>query len=273
MKTEQAIRPLTRLKSARARRIFRTSLWAGACIAGGGLIMISCSGVHHTALVVPPAIPGAEFVGMDACADCHEEITRDFKTADHARLMAKGPNAPDLGCEGCHGAGSKHVDSGGEVATIVNPGRSPETCYQCHINLKAQFSMPYAHPVDGVKMTCSDCHDSHKGSSLKGGGTQLTSMNDTCLQCHTQQRGPFVFPHDAVREGCTSCHTPHGSVNQKMLTERNANLCMKCHSQEIGLGIGGSNHGSSSRLGRGTCWSAGCHEGVHGSNIDTHLRE
>ncbi len=252
------------------RSLRKNILW----IAGGGassaLILMSCATTGRT-MMAPPSIPGAEFVGTEECSTCHEEDVRDFKTADHARLQVKGPNAVDMGCESCHGPGSKHVEAGGGAGTIINPDKSADTCFQCHLDTKAKFSMPFAHPVLQGKMSCSDCHDPHKGSAMRGGGTQLASMNDTCMECHTQQRGPFVFPHDAVREGCVSCHSPHGSVNQKMLTERNANLCLKCHSQEVGLTIGDRDHGRF--LPRGTCWSAGCHEGVHGSNIDTHLRE
>lgn len=251
-------------------------------IAGGGasvaLVLLSCSTVTNRTIVAPPSIPGATFVGSEACAQCHEKVTRDFKTADHAKLMAKGSNAKDMGCESCHGAGSKHVDAGGGAGTIVNPGKSSETCFQCHLDKKAEFSMPFAHPVLQGKMTCSDCHDPHKGSAMKGGGTSLAGRDDTCFECHSQQQGPFVFPHDAVREGCSSCHNPHGSVNPRMLTERNSNLCLKCHFQtQTGkpptdaVMIGGGNH-SASRLNRGTCWSAGCHEAVHGSNVSAHLR-
>jgi predicted CXXCH cytochrome family protein len=250
-------------------------------IAGGGaslaLVLISCATTGR-ALMAPPSIPGATFIGSEACAECHEEINRDFKTADHAKLQAKGDNATDMGCESCHGPGSKHQESGGALKTIINPGNSPEACMQCHLDVKAQFSLPFSHQVMSGKMSCNDCHDPHKGSALKGGGTQITSANETCVKCHTQQSGPFVFPHDAVREGCTSCHSPHGSVNQKMLTERNSNLCLKCHfQQQLGLAgsdsisIGGSAH-SGSRFNKGTCWTAGCHEAVHGSNVSNHLR-
>jgi DmsE family decaheme c-type cytochrome len=162
----------------------------------------------------------------------------------------------------------------------VNPDKSSETCFQCHLDTKAQFSMPYAHQVLNGKMSCSDCHDPHKGSAHLGGGTSLKRANETCMQCHTQQRGPFVFEHEATREGCVVCHSPHGSTNQKMLTERNSTLCLKCHFQDQGfnaatgkLTIGGGQHtGVNSRLSEGTCWTAGCHEGVHGSNASRHLR-
>jgi predicted CXXCH cytochrome family protein len=230
-------------------------------------------------LMAPPSIPGATFVGTKECATCHEKLVRDFRTADHAKLQAKGKNAVDMGCESCHGPGSKHVEAGGGAGTIVNPQKSPDTCFQCHLDKKGEFSLPYSHPVLAGKMTCSDCHDPHKGNAVKGGGTQINGKNETCTECHTQQRGPFVFTHDAVREGCSTCHSPHGSVNQKMLTERSANLCLKCHFQQqvdtagaLATGtnqIGTNKHAEEFSR---SCWSGGCHENVHGTNIQRHLR-
>ena len=40
-----------------------------------------------------------------------------------------------------------------------------------------------------------------------------------CLKCHADKQGPFVFEHAPLKiEGCSSCHTPHGSANAKLLT-------------------------------------------------------
>ena len=265
----------------------REKLWWAV---GGGValtvILLSCSNFESSrALLAPPSIPGAEFVGSEECATCHEAITRDFKTATHARLKAQGDNAKNMGCESCHGPGSLHVQSGGERTKIVNPRRSPATCFQCHTEVRAAFQLPHHHPVLEGKVSCADCHNPHKGDavkgggtnvpqSVKGGGTMLLGHNETCFQCHTAQRGPFVFEHEAVREGCISCHSPHGSVNQRMLTQRNASLCLKCHFQQQTsdgkIFIGDSDH--STRLPQGTCWSAGCHEAIHGSQVNGHLR-
>ena len=247
-------------------------------LAGGGasvaLVLMSCGTTGHT-MMVPPSIAGATFIGSSECATCHEKIARDFRTADHAKLQAKGANAIDMGCESCHGPGSKHKAAGGGAGTIVNPRKSPETCFQCHLDKKAEFSLPYTHPVLSGKVTCSDCHNPHSGSAIKGGGTQLAGKNETCVQCHKAQAGPFVFRHDAVREGCTSSHNPHGSVTQKMLTERNQTLCVKCHTDTGGLTANpsiGPSGGHLTRVMSGTCWSAGCHEAVHGSNTNSELR-
>jgi len=233
---------------------------------------MSCSSVQHVVLA-PPQIAGATFVGSDTCSQCHEDLTRNFVTATHARLTTRGTNAVNIGCESCHGPGSVHVESGGAAHTILNPSRDPSTCFQCHLDKRGQFQLPYAHPVlAGNRVSCADCHNPHRGPAVKGGGISLLAENETCTACHTAQRGPFVFEHEAMREGCTICHNPHGTVNAKMLTERNASLCLKCHFQQVSGGstIGGMNH--SSFLRNGTCWTAGCHEAVHGSQVSSTLR-
>ena len=262
-------------------------LWGAGAGAALAVVLISCA--TNRTMMAPPSIPGATFVGSKECATCHEKLVRDFRTADHAKLQAKGKNAIDMGCESCHGPGSKHVEAGGGKGLIVNPKKSPETCFQCHLDKKAQFSLPYTHPVLTGKVSCSDCHNPHKGNAVKGGGTQLNGKNETCFQCHKQQAGPFVFSHDAVKEGCTTCHSPHGSVNQKMLNERNQTLCLKCHfdggsnntitptiSNPTGftatMGSSGNHGGNGSDWQRGACWSAGCHEAIHGSNVSNALR-
>ncbi|MFN2377852.1 MAG: cytochrome c3 family protein [Candidatus Binatia bacterium] len=247
------------------------ALWTGGCAD------------RSRAVLAPPAIPGAEFAGNEACVDCHEGITRDFGTAVHAVMVAKGENAQGVGCEGCHGPGSLHIESGGEDGTIVSATKSSETCYQCHLDKRGDFALPYSHPVGSgpldlttARMACADCHALHEGDAVVGGGTSIQKQNDLCVSCHPAQRGPFVFEHEAMREGCISCHDPHGSVNQKMLVSRDASLCTKCHTQEqlpsanTTFLVGGRDH--SSFLTRGTCYSAGCHESVHGSNVSASMR-
>lgn len=248
-----------------------TLLMGGAAI--WSLLLISCVIADRT-IVAPPQIAGATFVGSKECAQCHQDVTTGFRDATHASLTAPGNNAINMGCESCHGAGSLHVKAGGGAGTIINPRKSPETCFQCHSDQRGTFMLPNSHPVMAGKMTCSDCHDPHKGSALPEGGTKLARLNDSCLKCHTQQGGPFVFEHEAMRDGCVSCHQPHGSVNAKMLRVRNHNLCMQCHSQQQTASgqvmIGGRDHAAF--ISRGACWSAGCHEAVHGSHVNRSLR-
>lgn len=270
--------------------------WKRGLILGCGamallLAAVSCRSVNRSVVLLPD-VPGAKYIGSKECEQCHDKIYRDFATADHARLIAEGPNALGAGCESCHGPCNLHSDSGGEVKPpfsfaagrpaagsfgaplVVDPRRSKETvCFECHADVRGQFSLPSHHPVPEGRMTCIDCHPPHKGSAYRGGGTALLSENESCFRCHANQRGPYVFEHEASREGCTVCHTAHGSVNAKMLTIRDNNLCMKCHFQQLSgstILIGGSDH--TLRVQQGACWTAGCHEAVHGSRVSSALR-
>ena len=254
------------------------------------LVAISCSTTRQA--VVLPDVPGAKYVGSAECEQCHEELCRDFKTADHARLLARGKNGLDAGCESCHGPCSLHEDSGGDVkppysfmsgrpAAESLSGRYPletaraveRVCYNCHLDVRGQFNLPHHHPVPEGHMTCIQCHPPHKGIAHVGGSTQLLSEEENCTQCHDSKKGVFVFEHEAMREGCVTCHSPHGSINPQMLTERNSTLCLKCHFQQYKGGailIGGVDH--TGRLTQGACWNAGCHEAVHGSRVSPSLR-
>jgi predicted CXXCH cytochrome family protein len=283
------------LPLARRLRMPRVGCWRGVALFAAAvslsLTVISCQTTHR-AVVVLPNVPGAKYIGSKECEQCHEDLYRGFQTADHARLVAEGPNAINAGCESCHGPCSLHSDSGGEVKPpysftagrperssygallAVEPQRATETaCYQCHTDVRGQFDLPNHHPVPEGRMTCIVCHPPHKGSVFAADTTAPYAGNQNCLQCHPSLRGPYVFEHDALREGCASCHSPHGSINAKMLTVRDSNLCLKCHFQQVRGGvilIGGSDH--TLRLQQGTCWTAGCHEAVHGSRVSATLR-
>lgn len=249
-------------------------------IAAWGLLLVSCVTVNR-AVLAPPKVPGAEFAGSKACIECHADQTGHFASSTHARVNLADPKLGDTGCEACHGPGSLHVKSGGARGTIVNPGKSPEACFTCHLEKRGEFSLPNTHPVLAGHMSCVDCHDVHTGDAIQGRGASMESQNDTCTKCHTQQKGPFVFEHAALKEGCVSCHSPHGSVNQKMLVARDGNLCLRCHLESPSVpnagqinanAINPSGENHNTRLMQGTCWSAGCHEAPHGSNANNHLR-
>ncbi len=257
--------------SLRLRLTKNTVIFGGISL--WGLLLVSCMVVDRT-VVAPPSIAGATFVGSQKCEQCHDQITSKFHDASHGKLMAPGDNAKEIGCESCHGPASLHVKSGGGAGTIINPNNSPETCFQCHLDKRGEFSLPNTHPLLAGKMSCSDCHSPHTGDAVAEGSTNMDTHNSSCLKCHTSQGGPYVFEHEASREGCMVCHSPHGSVNAKMLKARNQNLCLQCHFQEQTapgvILIGGRDHASF--LTRGTCWSAGCHEAVHGSHVSSSLR-
>ena len=244
-----------------------------------GWVVSSCSTLERTVLS-PPVIAGASFVGNRACFECHTNYVRGFAASPHARVHFEGaPLAGQSGCEACHGPGSKHIAvGGGRGKFIVNPGRDATACFQCHLQTQAEFNLPQHHPVLEKKINCVQCHDPHGLDIMKpAGGLAMARLNESCAQCHREQTRPFVFEHESLREGCTVCHTPHGSINQKMLVANDSNLCLRCHAQVQGPGvrpgeiyIGKIPHGALMRM--GTCWAAGCHTSIHGSNVDPRMR-
>ena len=252
-----------------------TLIMAGLLASSAVILIISCATIERV-VVPPPLIEGAEYVGIETCALCHEKMVEDFKYTGHAliRIQGEEERLEGQGCESCHGAGSLHLEvGGGRDKFIVNPGKDPKTCFQCHLETGALFNLQYRHPVKEGRMQCVNCHNPHGQDIFKPKGMFVARENDTCLQCHREQARPHVFEHEALREGCTMCHHAHGSINEKLLVERDNNLCLKCHAQRAAPGtivMGDFSH--TTRLMQGTCWSAGCHTAVHGSNINPHLR-
>jgi predicted CXXCH cytochrome family protein len=250
-------------------------LWLGGGVIGLSVLLMaflnSCSTVPRT-VHAPPEIPGANYVGNQACYECHTNYVRLFPASPHARIHIRDAvPSGQAGCESCHGPGSKHIAAGGGRGQfIVNPGTDATACFNCHLETHAEFNLPQHHPVVEGKMNCVQCHDPHGTDIFKpAGGLAMARLNQSCAQCHRDQSRPFVFEHEALREGCTVCHSPHGSINAKMLVERDNNLCLKCHAQLQGTSgrfyIGKIDHTDNLRL--GGCWSTGCHTAIHGSNF------
>lgn len=243
-----------------------------------GLLFISCGTVQRTVLT-PPHIEGAHLVGNQVCFDCHTNISRNFAMSRHATIqIIQAEKGVFHGCESCHGPGSLHVQAGGGRGKfITNPKQKPEACFECHLQAQSEFHLPQHHPVPEGKMNCVQCHDPHGLDILKpAAGLGLSRQNESCVSCHREQGRVHVYEHEAMREGCTACHNPHGSINSKMLVERDNNLCLKCHAQVpqpgtsgVDIYIGSINHKNNLQL--GGCWSAGCHAAVHGSQIHPRL--
>ncbi len=242
------------------------------CI-GLGIFIGACSMFEYEPVVMTPlSIPGAEYLGSESCAaeDCHTAESRYFELTDHASvsidITEDDAEAGEVeGCETCHGPGSLHAEDPYDKSKIIRAD-AETACFNCHLDVKGKFMLQHHHPVPEGRMTCSDCHDMH-GSDVRatGGkmllGAGLLGLDEKCFNCHKEVRGPFVFEHEAMREGCAVCHTPHGSINDKLLVAGPTVTCIRCHIE----GSQGEFHHTSYGISISRdCID--CHTRVHGSN-------
>lgn len=231
--------------------------------------------------------------GAAACMRCHNDTMTmaHFKRTGHARA--------NIGCVSCHAMHQDPHDRPPQGDMLLpdpaNKGKTgkdprvkgdtfPQTsvfvqaaprrkllkadevtlCGQCHKPELNEFRHNFHHPVPEGRLVCSDCHDIHPrraNDQKTAAHTRLRSAKEMCVTCHAETAGPFVYEHDPVvgltGDGCTECHRPHGSQNPKMLTTFSRGVCAQCHTDKA------NNH----HPGR-SCWQAGCHVALHGSNSD-----
>lgn len=159
----------------------------------------------------------------------------------------------DIACSDCHNIHGSHN-------LKVRLRDTAEMCEKCHQDVKAAFALPNHHPVPEKKVFCTDCHDPHGGTAEKN--FRKDTVKATCTQCHTEKDGPFVYEHADLNEDCRTCHVPHGSVNNKMLTLREPLLCLQCHPTHR---IGAGTTAETKRAYYTRC--SDCHSQLHGTDL------
>jgi DmsE family decaheme c-type cytochrome len=284
----------------------------------------------------------SDYVGAQACDECHSSKFEQFSATSHSRLVTD-PHVPvgDRGCEACHGPGAEHtklakdlnerLSKPGGANTpqptdwkIFNPKKAsaeevadrctrchteqsirrqhdhvehdpkavscndchsphqartnpylliddpPNLCFRCHADVKSDFRRPYHHKVIEGGLTCLSCHSGHGEQNTVEARRSPEGLSGLCGRCHEDKRGPWAFEHLGLTrsgEGCLTCHTPHGSVNNRLLVRNTVfQLCIECHS-EIGLSADTSRGIFPHDLGNPrfrTCTN--CHTQIHGSN-------
>jgi len=196
-----------------------------------------------------------------ACEECHSRGTHLFwKGSPHE---SRGMACVD--CHQIHQEVQLSLTSDARYNAPLTENTSvkmqqPELCLQCHVMRRAQLQRSSHMPYREGKVTCTSCHNPH-GTPNPSQLVQST-INENCLSCHTERRGPFLWEHPPVMENCANCHEPHGTNNPQLLKVRMPRVCDSCHDA--------SRHptqpqplSSVKNFNRGC---TNCHSYIHGSN-------
>ncbi len=210
---------------------------------------------EYTALATDIRYPGSE-----DCAACHQTGSKTllgWTTSPHARS--------EVICSDCHDVHNREPFNLRQVddlhqAVMPRADATSRMCVSCHPEVRAQLDLPSHHPVREGMLSCTDCHSAHESRmNTLGARTQL------CLDCHQEVGGPWIYQHPPVTEDCGYCHTPHGASADFLLETSQPAACISCHT----LPIAGAIHQPYAF----TTACTDCHNAVHGSYADPHLRK
>jgi predicted CXXCH cytochrome family protein len=200
---------------------------------------------HASAAIAPPArspaAPAGQatgLVGDDTCTACHESEGKGLHLTLHGKAQnSRTPAAKtNQSCETCHGPGQAHVDTGDKTKikrfTAMSARDVNATCLSCHTKSSHADFEGGMHAARNL--SCATCHSVHAPKSERAQLKTVTAV-ETCQTCHKQEAMKVKKSgHMPVREGkmdCTTCHTPHGSTNVRMLKTGNTinETCASCH--------------------------------------------
>ena len=144
-----------------------------------------CLGCHAQNAQVRHWINSSHYVNKVRCTDCHQVHPKDWQAA------TERVRALDTSTRGRPGM-VEQVSPESSIA-IRPRAETNDACLKCHETQRAQGSLPYHHPYREGKITCVNCHDPHGGAL--GKNLRSSNINELCLTCHAQYRGPFAYQH------------------------------------------------------------------------------
>ncbi len=226
--------------------------------------------------VALPQVANAQVVGLDAqCVICHEAYVTAFANNVHRRQ----------GCEDCHGAASRHIETRGNgfasilqlkateegdvTARTTTPAERSEVCLQCHETAPQPLGVTWRTSSHAHhSMSCNDCHVAHYNVPPGTPPTVLGATEPGIRGSHASyQQG---LPEDDSLRGTSrslgavtpdSCYKCHGEL--KRFEEA-------IHPHQIGAPIGvprnGPSPASTHQAGNFDCTT--CHD-PHGNVLAT----
>ncbi len=199
---------------------------ADRAVTGGGsqVTCIDCHGGWEEHLEDPSAenissvSEEPQAAQAEICGQCHV-------TPHQAAMVSTDPHGnAGLACADCH---TLHYNE----SPKLNKDDRENYCLACHSNVAAEFKRRSSHPLEAENIRCVDCHSQDGASDPM----MATGLDWTCQGCHSELSGPFPFEHEVVNQhavnggGCIECHQPHGSSNDRLLSQPGSGTCNSCH--------------------------------------------
>ena len=236
-------------------------------LVGGAVLWLASGSTSQSLpplLLTPATSSSDEYVGSDACKDCHEDQFKAFSHTSHAELskLSSWKNKV-TGCEACHGPGKAHTEEGDPKKIISFKNKSPkessEICLTCHAGREEHNNFRRGEHWRN-DIGCTDCHSAHLNLTNRNVASSITFIGATnaqkpgfapikllkasepqlCVSCHNEVKPDFNKPfHHKVLEGamkCSDCHNPHGGfeLKQTRLATGADAACIKCHADKQG---------------------------------------
>jgi len=158
----------------------------------------------------------AEYAGSDACSLCHPVVFAAWQQTRHN---------PFIGCEVCHGPGSKHILTQSPQFIAINT--SSGLCGGCHSR------------NDGSVIEAKNGFIKYQQQYNEWLGTKHAQANVSCVTCHNPHYSVSTERTRAIKVSCTNCHpAKHVGLTMEGLVD-----CEQCHmplavSKSASAGIG-----------------------------------
>ncbi|MGQ9738660.1 MAG: multiheme c-type cytochrome [Armatimonadota bacterium] len=235
--------------------------------------------------LLPDAQKDASYVGTEQCRGCHGAGSRQGGAEPVAVAWSKTKHASvNVGCEQCHGPGSKHAQAPSEKNILTYPNvASSVVCAQCHGTIGADYEQSrHAGAVEMViegaeqnpdfyGKTCFRCHSApFRAQMVDSKLTYGQTIDQVDAGIQAVSTDSIVQIAHATHESasCVSCHDPHRQTGNLTWQGKEVQLrraVFNTDTTDVAPGTPVKQHTTFNQI----CGS--CHNGRGGNPSDTAL--